>query len=301
MLKAASERELLWLRKFGKMRYPREAFYREFYGRQKIDPQVQIRYLLDYLKVAPYLVPKDDQLNAPTIRHPDLSPSNILITEFGEISGIIDWQYSTILPLFLQAKIPAHFQNYGDDDSESFRRPKLADNFASMTSSEKEKEMELYRRRQVHFFYIGYTSQLNKSHFRAIGKPSLVLRNQLYDTAARPWEGDNTSLQAQLIRTMMHWSEISSSNDNPPIQYSPAEVRECLDRDAKQKEIDKEMQQFRDCIGVNIDGLVVKEEYEGAKERAAIIKRELMEGAETEEERRDFDELWPFQDHEEVD
>jgi hypothetical protein len=262
---------------------------------------VQIYHLLDYLKVAPYLVPKAEQLNVPTIRHPDLSPSNILISDSGDITGIIDWQHTTILPIFLQAKIPKHFQNYGDDDSENFRRPELAQDFANMTSSDKEVEMERYRRRQVHYFYLGYTSDLNKAHFHAMGKYNLVLRSQLYDTAGRPWEGDNTSLQAQLIKTMAQWSEIASPEDNSPVRYSPAEVEECLDRHAKQNSVDEQMQHVRDFIGINIDGLVLNKEFESARERARLIKNELAEGADTEEERREFDKLWPFQDHEEID
>jgi hypothetical protein len=122
------------------MQYPREPLYREFYGRQKVDPQVQMNHLLDYLKVASHLVPKAEQLNVPTIRHPDLSPSNIFISDSSDITGIIDWQHATVL----QAKIPKHFQNYGDDDSENFRRPKLPESFATMTDSDKETEMKLY-------------------------------------------------------------------------------------------------------------------------------------------------------------
>jgi hypothetical protein len=168
-----------------------------------------------------------------------------------------------------------------------------------MTDSDKETEMELYRRRQVHYFYLGYTSRLNKAHFHAMGKHNLVLRNQLYDTAGRPWEGDNTSLQAELIKIMAHWPEISSSEDDPPVHYSPAEVEECLDRDAKQKDADDQMQQVRDAIGINIEGWVSNEEFESAREKAKFMKSEMAKAAET-EERREFDEHWPFQDHEEI-
>lgn len=291
----------MWLQRFGEKRYPREPLYRDFYGRQKVDPQVHMNHLLDYLKVAPQLVPKAEQLNVPTIRHPDLSPNNIFISDSGNITGIIDWQHATILPIFLQAKIPKHFQNYGDDDSENFRRPKLAEDFATRADGDKEIEMELYRRRQVHYFYVGYTSRLNKAHFHAMGKYNLVLRNQLYDTAGRLWEGDNTSLQAELIKTMAHWSEIVSPEDNPPVHYFLAEVEECLDRDAKQKNADEQMQQVRDFIGINIEGWVLNEEFESAREKAKLIKSEMAEAADTEEERRKFDEHWPFQDHEEID
>jgi hypothetical protein len=255
---------------------------------------MQIRHLLDYLKVAPHLVPKVEQLNIPTIRHPDLLPSNILISNSGDITGIINWQHATILPIFLQAKIPKHFQNYGDDDSENLRRPELAEDFASMTSSNKEVEMERYQRRQVHYFYLGYTSDLNKAYFYAMGKYNLVLRSQLYDTAGRPWEGDNTSLQAQLIKTMAQWSEIASLEDSCPVRYSLAEIEECLDRNTKQNNVNEQMQQVRDFIGINIDGLVPNEEFENARVRARLIKNELAEGADTEEQRKELDKIWPF-------
>jgi hypothetical protein len=104
-----------------------------------------------------------------------------------------------------------------------------------------------------------------------------------------------------LIKTRAQWSEIASPEDNPPVCYSSAEVQECLDRHAKQNSVDDQMQQVRDFIGINIDGLVLNEEFESARERARLIKNEIAEGADTEEERREFDKLWPFQDHEEID
>lgn len=105
--------------------------------------------------------------------------TNVFVSESGDITGVIDWQHSTILPMFLQAKIPKHFQNYGDDDSENFRRPKLPDNFESLEESEKANALELYRRRQLHYFYLGFTSTNNKPHFHAMGKHDLIVRNRL--------------------------------------------------------------------------------------------------------------------------
>jgi hypothetical protein len=169
-----------------------------------------------------------------------------------------------------------------------------------MTNSAKEVEMEIYRRRQVHYFYLGHTSSLNKPHFHAMGKHNLVLRNQLYDVAGRPWEGDNTSLHAQLIKTLAHWPEISPGV-KPPVHYPPAQVEECLARDVKQKNADEQMQEIRDFIGINIEGWVPNEEFENATEKARLIRNEMAEGAETDEERREFEKFWPFKDHEEVD
>lgn len=158
-----------------------------------VGPRVQMNHLSSYLKAVRYLIPSSHS-NTPNIRHPDLSPCNIFISDSGDITGVIDWQHAVILLRFLQANIPNHFQNYGDDDSENFCRPNIVEGFNKMTHEEKEAAVERYHRRQVHYFYLGYTSNLNKAHFEAMGKHHLVLRIQLYDVATRPWEGDNTSL-----------------------------------------------------------------------------------------------------------
>lgn len=302
VLRAVGERELLWLKQYGAPRLPREPLYREFYGGRKVGPWLQMSFLEDYLKVVPLIVPKEDTLNAPCFRHPDLSPNNIFVSSSGEITGVIDWQHATVLPIFLQAKIPKHFQNYGDEDSENFRDPELPSNFKSLTEDEKQEEMERYRRRQVHYFYIGFTSKVNKPHFHAMGKYHLVLRNQLYDIAGRPWEGDNTSLQAQLIKTLEHWSDFDKDGLlSPPISYSESDITSCLDRDSKQKAADAQMQQIRDFIGVNIDGWLPLDSFDTAKEKSKILKNEMLQSAENEEERRDLLENWPLQDHEEID
>lgn len=206
--------------------------------------------------------------------------------------------------MFLQAKIPKHFQNYGDDDSENFRRPELRTNFDSLEESEKANELELYRRRQLHYFYLGFTSTNNKPHFHAMGKHDLVVRNRLYDTAGRPWEGDNTSLKAEIVQTSTYWPDIATSamkEADFPVKYPDAEVTNCLEIDAKQKTADAQMQQLRDFIGVNIDGWVPMEFYEEAREKEQYIKQQMLEAAETAEEWKELDEHWPFQDHEGLD
>ncbi|KAH8732353.1 phosphotransferase family protein [Phaeosphaeriaceae sp. PMI808] len=304
LLKAIGQRELIWLQKFGERRFPREPLYKEFYGHRKVDPQVQINTLLDYLKIAPHIVPERKDLNQPTIRHPDLSPNNVFVSETGDITGIIDWQQSAILPIFLQAKIPKHFQNYGDEDSENLLPPKLPENFDSLTESEKDREAELYRRRQLHYFYVGFTNRNNEPHFHAMGTHALVVRNRIYDVAGRPWEGDNTSLKAELVHASTCWPDIATSvmkRVDFPAKYSESEATECLGIDAKQKNVDEQMQRLRDFIGINIEGWVPTELYDEAKKKEQYVKYQIMSAADTENERSDLHENWPFQDHEELD
>ncbi|GAB7348941.1 hypothetical protein MBLNU459_g7627t1 [Dothideomycetes sp. NU459] len=89
-MKSVGERELAWLERFGEPRYPREVMYREFYNKKKVDPAVQMQSLRDYLTLAPAIIPDDADLIKPTIRHPDLSPSNIFVSDSGDITALLD-------------------------------------------------------------------------------------------------------------------------------------------------------------------------------------------------------------------
>lgn len=117
--------------------------------------------LNSYLQIAPLIVPTDPKMTKAVIRHPDLSPNNILVSAGGEITGLIDWQHATIKPFFIHAKIPEHFQNHGDEDSEENRKPALPDNFDSTEEENQKKEQEKYRRRQLHYFNTGFTAKTN--------------------------------------------------------------------------------------------------------------------------------------------
>jgi hypothetical protein len=302
-MRSVGERELAWLEKFARPRHPREPLYRAFYDNREVSPDVQMQVLRDYLNLVPLLVPKQARLSRPTIRHPDLSPSNIFVSDAGEITGLIDWQHTSVLPLFLQAKIPKHFQNWGDEESENFRAPQLPENFDDMEESEQICALETYRKRQMHYFYVGYTDRHNKSHFEAMSKPHLVMVNKLYDIAARPWEGDNTSLQAEIIKLSRCWHDTTLPHERGilPINYTEEEITQCLAIDEKQQEADAQMQTLRDCFTTNIDGWVSSELYEQAKARAEDVRQQMIDAADTDEERQEIKENWPFQDHVEID
>jgi Phosphotransferase enzyme family len=281
LLEAVAKRELLWLRKFGRPRYPQNPVYRLLYDYEKVEPDSQIKSLQNYLKIARFLVPDDREMNRPTIRHSDLSPSNILVSDDDDdddIAGIIDWQHCNILPLFLQAEIPGHFQNYAEANSVNFRPPKLPENFESLSTGRK-----------------------NPRHYHALHFEPHMYLNKLYAAASCPWEGDNTSLQANLISVIACWSQLCSK-DAPecPIHYSEEESKDCLERHQNQRELDKNLQGIRNFLGVNSKGWTENDANNEARETADRIKREWIEEAETELERKDIEENFPFQDHEEI-
>lgn len=106
VLRSHAEKELAWIRKYGRKQHPFYREYAESFGYKKQDPQDHIHSLEDYLRLVPHLIPKDATVHSPTLRHPDLSPNNIMISDDLQITGFIDWQHSEVLPAFLAADIP---------------------------------------------------------------------------------------------------------------------------------------------------------------------------------------------------
>ena len=195
-------KEMAWLRKYGVPRMPFDRVYRDLTGYQKSDPQEHYKNLEMYLQIAERLVCEQEFLDRPTLRHPDLNPNNILISDKADIVALIDWQHSKIIPLFLTAGIPAHFQNYDDPVSEALAQPQLPNDLADLDEEDRAKELELYRRHHVHCYYVGATAKHNDRHFKALMHPAGLFRRKIFQHAGEPWEGNNVPLRADLVRVM---------------------------------------------------------------------------------------------------
>ncbi|GLB07216.1 phosphotransferase enzyme [Aspergillus tubingensis] len=221
------------------------------------------------------------------MRHPDLQPNNILVSDTNGITGLIDWQHCAILPLGIVSGFPAHFQKYGDPESEMLKQPQLhlPSDYDSMTSSEQNSVKEIHRRRVIHFLYAALTKRLNQDHYDGIFDQSVILRQRLLKSAGTPWEGDSVSLRAELIRSILNWSAIVQTTDNaPPVDYPENVVRETHDLDAQQREADVAMEQMRHALGVDVMGWVPNEDYEAARRLASEIKSKMLEAAESPDE-----------------
>ncbi|KAF2761663.1 hypothetical protein EJ05DRAFT_496565 [Pseudovirgaria hyperparasitica] len=304
---AGASKEIAYLTKFGQPLHPFQRLRREIYDYQKQSPIDHLDSLNRYLRVAPHLIPHNESLARPTLRHPDLQPNNVFVSDELEITGLIDWQHSTILPLFLQCGIPNSLQNYGDDVSESLIKPELPTNFNELSERDQYEQVVLLRRRQLHFYYIAMTLKLNSTHYDALAYEFSVLRRKIFDHASYPWEGDNVTLKADLIYLMENWSSIahpesSTSGDlKPPcpISFTEDEVTECKRLNAAQIEADEQLQTCRDVIGVGSEGWVPVEQYEETKQRETKLKADAFNAAESEEERMRLSEHWIFDDFDE--
>ena len=189
-LAAIARKELAYLEQFGRLLLPFHCERREVYGYKDQSPSNHIknleRYLLvaSSLVVASFLVPKNPPLHHFCIRHPDLQPSNVIVSMSSDsnqlkIVGLLDWQHASILPAFLLAGIPGCLQNYGDPVSQALISPSLPANMDELDQSEQSHAMEPYHRRLVHFYYVKNTEGYNKLHHDAL-KAALVEATEIW-------------------------------------------------------------------------------------------------------------------------
>ncbi|KAJ4994062.1 hypothetical protein SVAN01_00539 [Stagonosporopsis vannaccii] len=304
-LQAPAEKELSWIREYGQPRYPFHRQHREAFQYEKQDPMVHAASLEKYLQVAPYLVPTDPGLSLPILRHPDIQPNNIFISEDYRVTGLIDWQHAAVLPTFLAAGIPNSFQNYGDEESRIFAPPRLPDDLGSLDDFQRAQAQEEHRRRQVHFFYLGFTQRLNQRHWRALEQETDLLRRRTFDHAGEPWEGLNTPLQYDLVQLTQNWDKIASPDQDGtvpacPLSFSQEDAKRIDALDDSHRDADGDMERINDHLGVASDGWTLHERFEISKSRAAEIREQALASADDDPWLREMSERhWPFDDFDE--
>lgn len=313
-LTAVADKELAWLQSYGRPRLPFERAYREATNYQKSDPKEHIATLEKYLKIAPYLVPRDKSLHRPVLRHPDLQPNNIFVSKDLDIVGLIDWQYCSALPLFLASGIPQYIQNYGDEESLRFTPPKLPEALDEMSPRARSAALEQFRRRHLHFYYLGFTQRFNPSHFHALDcEDSHLLKRKTYTHAGDPWEGNNVQLKADLVHIVQNWDKVvtgctdvegtsGTETDTSvlppcPVSFDSSEVQDTLRIEKEHKETDSQLSLIRDAIGVSVDGWTSNEMFEDSVERAKEFKKMAIESVSDSRFDQEMTEKhWPFDD-----
>lgn len=299
------------MQQFGCPRYPFDRHHREFLDYQKSSADEHIKHLKMYLQISPHLIPKTPSLLQPTIRHPDLQPHNIFVSDEFKVVGLIDWQHCSVLPLFLQAGVPKYWQNTSDEPV-IIAKPTLPTNFEQLDEVEKVKVMQEFRQRQLHLLYLGGTTRFNPKHMDAYLIKGLSFKRRIFEHASAPWEGDNITLKADLILATQNWKGLTAFNESEkdlpgdsmvgpacPIFFNEEEANECLRIDLLLKGVDSDMARVRDNIGIGSDGWIPNEEYEGAVERNRYVRQQVIDQAKDSEARDLSLRHYPFDDHDE--
>jgi hypothetical protein len=160
---------------------------REAYQFKEQLPSDHIKNLEHYLLIMSSLTPRDPALSRFCIHHPDLQPSNVIISRSPNsilhIVSLIGWQYTSILPLFLLAGIPKQLQN-DDDLGSQCMWPLTPENLDDMGEIQLSEELELYHCRLVHYHYIKSMEKYNKLHYAALVHPMILFCQRLFCNAS---------------------------------------------------------------------------------------------------------------------
>ncbi|KAJ7768380.1 protein kinase subdomain-containing protein PKL/CAK/Fmp29 [Mycena metata] len=299
-LVAAARKELAYLEQFGRPLQPFHRERREAYGFKEQSPSDHIKNLERYLLIASSLIPKNSALHHFRIRHPDLQPSNVIVSTSPDsnqlkIVGLLDWQHASILPAFLIPYIPASLQNYDDSFSQHHLPPPPLASMNELDESERNHAMERYHSRFVHFHYVKNTAEYNKLHYEAMSDPVSVFVYRLFAQAGTPWEGETHALKTTLIEATERWGSLAGKEAPCPIAFESEDLRETKELGTKLKSADETFESSQNLIGFGPDTWVPNEHYETALEGVKWLTERVVPNV-PEEIRADLEVNWFLND-----
>ncbi|TBU29358.1 hypothetical protein BD311DRAFT_864739 [Dichomitus squalens] len=230
----------------------------EAYGYQEQPPLDHIENLNRYLLIAPSLTLQDPALCRFCIRHPELQPSNIIVSRSSDstwrVVGLLDWQHAPILPVFLLAGLPERFENFDDPISQSMARPSLPEDSDDLHGSEQSRAKEVHRRRLVHYHYIKNTEEYKEHHHTALLDPMGNLRRRLFCHASDPWEGETLALKDDLIGAMEIWETLTGGGAPCPVVFDAEDVHETMQLDEARRGANETLEACRNIIRFGTEG-----------------------------------------------
>ncbi|KAL5486270.1 hypothetical protein ACEPAI_7316 [Sanghuangporus weigelae] len=307
VLVAGAKKELAYLDQFGSLRAPYQRFRREYYNYEKQSPSDHANNLRRYLCLAPSLVPDNDSQNTFCIRHPDLTDSNLKISIDSsglQILSVLDWQYAVVLPLFLHAGMPDVIQNEEDEVSRGMVKPKLPDDFDKLSEKEQEWEMELLRRRLVHYHYNLSTAAYNRIHHKGLVYPLNTFRRRIYNHATAVWEGETIKLLYALMDMVCGWASFAKDGTPCPVVFTEDEKAAAVQLYQALANAEMGERMLMDRVGYAEETWVPVAHYEKAKAFGQQMKQMTLKACAEDEEATEetyavIETNWPLDDMDE--
>ncbi|KZF20427.1 kinase-like protein [Xylona heveae TC161] len=253
-------------------------------------PAAAIELLKQYEAAVPYLVScyqEPVNLSRPALWHRDLHSGNIFVAPSGKITGIIDWQGTVALPLFLQARIPQFLAV----ESGSLLL-ELPDGFDSMTEPEKKRIWNNYRQSMLQQYYLSSLPDVAPEVSQILeGDPFASIRQLVTILGGGSFsrETDVLVLRELLIHIQRTWPEMHSRISSPPpcpISIGPNELRQHRIDGRRWNEFKDLLQHYN--IPVAREGWVPKEEFEMQKRQLKVVLKDILNSLEDEKERQEF-------------
>lgn len=261
-----------------------------------IHPSEHTSLLSQLLQLASHLIPPGSY-SSPTLTHPDLSLSNILLAPgSNKIIGIIDWQDAVIFPRFMQAGYPA-FCEHDSSKTQSLQIPSLPDDFDGMDIDQQKHSKAIFRLEEANLYYTAATGVHNERHMAVLKLPHLGMRQYLLRQTGYPWDADLINLRAALvgITTPSVWSRISSVAC--PVVFSDEEREAAMAESQEWNESEHLLSRVREHLDIDPEGGTDPNNFERAVEGKRQFRMEMVRQAGVGQQEVCW-RNWPYKDDE---
>ncbi|CDO69113.1 hypothetical protein BN946_scf185042.g15 [Trametes cinnabarina] len=236
------------------------------------------------IRIAPFVVPSDPALTAPTLNHPDLSLTNLIVPPDGPatIRHSIDWQGATVSPFCMQVSLPPAVAYTADviqlprDGSE----PSLPPDFDARTPEEQEHIRLHLRYANRHNWYVIFAYAVHAGRAAVWSLPHGSSLAGLVTCITRCVADGPVNLQRILIEFQRIWPAIAADQPGStpcPIDFTPEEIASHDQEVQRWEEYERNVAQLCEEIGCQNDGSVHADDYEAAKVRMERLRDEWDE------------------------
>ncbi|RMZ85019.1 hypothetical protein DV738_g273, partial [Chaetothyriales sp. CBS 135597] len=182
-----------------------------------------LRLLTAAQNVLSTLAPFLQKFSIPVLWHPDLHMGNVFVSEedYTQVVGIIDWQFSTILPTLIQAQWP-RLLTIPDNYETGPNVPQMPANVDEMNEEEQKMARQKY---EEEFLAKCYEIALNRANHEAgsaLSESPEAIR-QLFLLCPDTYKDGIVPLRECLIKISQSW-EASGFPGSCPIQFTSDEL-----------------------------------------------------------------------------
>jgi hypothetical protein len=230
--------------------------------------------------------------------HGDLHDENIFVDPHNpaKILSIIDWQAVHVAPLFQQAWTPAFLDFAGPRPAVGLSSSALP----SLPGAEKERAEKLQSQQSLYKLYEVQSARQNIPVFKAL-RNAEALGSQIIALVSQVFNDGEPIIRGQLMQVVREWDKIVGPNGPPcPLEVTAANIAA---QKADQKKWEEGVQLMGDVLEAlggaenGWEGWSSHEDYEVLKRKLEIVKEQFLDHvARNEEERREWERAWPFQD-----
>ncbi|KAG5636731.1 hypothetical protein H0H81_007060 [Sphagnurus paluster] len=257
------------------------------------DPAAHLAVLDMFKALIPHIIPTSPpEITQSTLWHHDLHGGNIFIceSELAEgrisISSVIDWQSTTAMPLYMQARVPQFFCYHSPWDLPSgVDKPVEPVRTEEMTDAEYKAAWEDWLAKQRVRGYRLFNMVSTPYYCDALTDEKTLLFAELVEAASTVWGRRFHMLRDRLALLYYSWSSLSSMPFPVPITKDDVDSWYVVRREWEVRR--DEMKELCRQIGIDTDGWCPAEDFDVTLQRYNITKELWTEMGNAEAD-------WPF-------